>query len=417
MKNNFDRRFFLKASGVCMALPFMASLKGQTTKTGSQFPNRMVFVDVSLGLEASGFFPKQTGHNYQSPDLLKPLSKLKDKFTVLSNIEHIGVTGGHEAQPALLSGVLFEDAKEYREGNISVDMKATEHVGAQTRYPSLHIGIGGGNDRMSWSKRGNAVPMVKNLNELFNMLFVNDSAATKRQRQRALNENDSVIDVILAQSKEINRGLDTEDKAKLDEYLTSVRETEKKLQVQKGWIQKLKPEMKAPQNMEGSIFTNIETQYSIYYDLVLMALKTDSSRIVSMQFPNTPGAIKLPGVETGYHLLSHHGKDKDRLRQLRIVEKYHTAQLSKFLTKLQNTKEGDSNLLEKTSVFMGSSMGNASSHSNRQLPALIAGGGLKHAGHMRLPKLTPLCNLYLTMLQNFGMELEQFGPSTGTINI
>ena len=237
MKNNFDRRFFLKASGVCMALPFMASLKGQTTKTGSQSPNRMVFVDVSLGLEASGFFPKQTGHNYQSPDLLKPLSKLKDKFTVLSNIEHIGVTGGHEAQQALLSGVLFEDAKEYREGNISVDMKATEHVGAQTRYPSLHIGIGGGNDRMSWSKRGNAVPMVKNLNELFNMLFVNDSAATKRQRQRALNENDSVIDVILAQSKEINQGLDTEDKAKLDEYLTSVRETEKKLQVQKGWIQ------------------------------------------------------------------------------------------------------------------------------------------------------------------------------------
>ena len=417
MKNNFDRRFFLKASGVCMALPFMPSLKGQTSKTRSQSPNRMVFVDVSLGLEASGFFPKQTGHNYQTPDLLKPLSKLKDKFTVLSNIEHIGVSGGHEAQPTFLSGVLFEDAKEHKEGNISVDMKATEHVGAKTRYPSLHIGIGGGNDRMSWSKRGNAVPMVKDLNKLFKMLFVNDSAAVKHQRQRALNENDSVIDVILAQSKEINRGLDTEDKDKLDEYLTSVRETEKKLQVQKGWINKLKPKMKAPQNMQGSIFSNIETQYSIYYDLVLMALKTDSSRVVSLQFPASAGAIKLPGVETGYHLLSHHGKDADRLRQLRIVEKYHTEQLAVFLSKLQNTKEGDSNLLEKTSVFMGSSMGNASSHSNRQLPALIAGGGLKHAGHMRLPKLTPLCNLYLTMLQNFGMELEQFGPSTGTINI
>ena len=100
-----------------------------------------------------------------------------------------------------------------------------------------------------------------------------------------------------------------------------------------------------------------------------------------------------------------------------LFEKYHTEQLAVFLSKLQNTKEGDSNLLEKTSVFMGSSMGNASSHSNRQLPALIAGGGLKHAGHMRLPKLTPLCNLYLTMLQNFGMEVEQFGPSTGTVNI
>ena len=398
-----------------MALPWMPSLKAQAKGSGS--PARMVFVDLSLGLEAEAFFPKNTGKDYTLSPTLKPLESLKEKFTVLSNVEHIGVTGGHRAQHALLSGVLLSDAPKYTEGNITIDMKAAEFIGVKTRYPSLHLGIGSGNNRMSWTRNGNSVPMVSKLDQIFRMLFVNESARVKTQRERALNENSSVIDAILAQSKGINRGLDSEDKDKLDEYMTSVRETEKKLQAQRDWINKPKPGMKEPKEMRGSIYADADAIYSTYYDLVLMALKTDSTRIVSMQFPGGGAAVKLPGVDTGYHLLSHHGKDPDRLKQLRIVEKFHIQQLSKFLIKLQETKEGGSNLLERTQVFMGAAMGNASSHSNRQLPAIIAGGGLKHAGHIKMPKLTQLSNLYVTMLQKFGMEVEKFGPSTGKIDI
>ena len=414
--NNFDRRSFLKTAGICMALPYMPSLIGQTSRNSEVSPNRMLFFDVWLGLEASAFFPKNSGKDYTLSPTLSPLKNHKNNFTVFSNVEHINVTGGHRAQHALLSGVLLSDASKYSEGNITADIKAAEHVGVKTRYPSLHIGIQSGNNRMSWTRNGNSVPMVTSLSSLFKMLFIDDSKGEKARKNRALAENSSVIDVIMAQSKHVEKRLDKEDKNKLDEYLTSVRETERKLQTQQDWINKPKPKVKAPENMGGNIYKDTAETYETYYDLVLMALKTDSSRVVSMQFPGGGAPIALDGVDTGYHLLSHHGKDPERLKQLHIIEKYHMEQLAKFMTKLQETKEAGSNLLEKTSIFMSGCMGNASSHSNRRLPALLAGGGFKHQGHMKMPKLTEMTNIYVTMLQKFGMEIDKLGPSTGVIS-
>ena len=414
--NNFDRRSFLKTAGVCMALPYMPSLIGQTKKGSDVSPDRLLFFDVWLGLEAGAFFPKTSGKDYQLSPTLSPLKDHKKNFTVFSNVEHLSVVGGHRAQHALLSGVLLSKAAQYKEGNITADMKAAEHVGVKTRYSSLHIGINSGNNRMSWTRNGNSVPMVTKLEQLFKMLFVDDSSSVKARKNRALAENSSVIDVIMTQSKSIDKKLDKEDSQKLDEYLTSVRETEKKLQSQRDWIHRKKPNVKRPKDMGGSIYKETATVYEMYYDLVLMALKTDSSRVVSMQFPGGGAPISLPGVDTGYHLLSHHGKDPERLKQLHIVEKHHMEQLAKFMTKLQNTKEAGSNLLDKTSIFMSGCMGNASSHSNRRLPALLAGGGYKHQGHMKMSKLTEMTNIYLTMLQKFGMEIDQFGPSTGIIS-
>lgn len=414
--NKFDRRSFLKSAGICMALPYMPSLIGQTVKGSDVSPNRMLFFDVWLGLEAGAFFPKDEGKNYTLSPTLKPLAPLKDQFTVFSNVEHIHVNGGHRSQHALLSGVLLSDAAKYPEGNITADMKASEHVGVKTRYSSLHIGINSGNNRMSWTRNGNSVPMVTKLNDLFKMLFVDDSNTVKARKNRALAENSSVIDVIMHQAKGVDKQLDKEDKDKLDEYLTSVRETEKKLQIKRDWVDRPKPKVKAPKELGGSIYKETEQVYETYYDLVLLALKTDSSRIVSMQFPGGGAPVSLAGVDTGYHLLSHHGKDPERLRQLHIIEQHHMYQLGKFMTKLQNTKEGDSNLLDKTAIFMSGCMGNASSHSNRRLPALLAGGGFKHQGHLKMKQTTEMTNIYVTMLQNFGMEIDKIGPSTGTVS-
>ncbi|MCM8542584.1 MAG: DUF1552 domain-containing protein [Lentisphaeraceae bacterium] len=414
--NNFDRRSFLKTAGICLALPYMPSLIGQTKRDSDVSPNRLLFFDVWLGLEASAFFPKNEGKNYTLSPTLKPLEPLKDKFTVFSNVEHIHVNGGHRSQHALLSGVMLSDAAQFAEGNITADIKASEHVGVKTRYSSLHIGIHSGNNRMSWTRNGNSVPMVTKLNDLFRMLFVDDSKSVKARNNRALAENSSVIDVIMNQAKGVNKQLDKEDKEKLDEYLTSVRETEKKLQTKRDWIDKPKPEVKAPKDLGGSIYKDTEQVYETYYDLVLMALKTDSSRVVSMQFPGGGAPVSLPGIDTGYHLLSHHGKDPERLKQLHIIEQHHMYQLGKFMMKLQNIKEGNSNLLDKTSIFMSGCMGNASSHSNRRLPALLAGGGFKHQGHMKMKQTTEMTNIYVTMLQKFGMNIDKIGPSTGNLN-
>lgn len=399
-----------------MALPYMPSLVGQSKKDSNVSPDRLLFFDVWLGLEAGAFFPKTSGKDYQLSPTLSPLKSHKSNFTVFSNVEHISVNGGHRAQHALLSGVHLSKASQYKEGNITADIKAAEHVGVKTRYSSLHIGINSGNNRMSWTRNGNSVPMVTKLDQLFNMLFVDDSSSVKARKNRALAENSSVIDVIMAQSKNIDKKLDKEDSEKLDEYLSSVRETEKKLQTQRDWINKPKPQAKRPKDLGNNIYKDTEQVYETYYDLVLLALKTDSSRVVSMQFPGGGAPISLPGVDTGYHLLSHHGKDPERLKQLHIVEKHHIEQLARFMTKLQDTKEAGSSLLDKTAIFMSGCMGNASSHSNRQLPAILAGGGFKHQGHMKMPKLTEMTNIYLTMLQKFGLEIDEFGPSTGIVS-
>ncbi|MCH2208451.1 MAG: DUF1552 domain-containing protein [Lentisphaerales bacterium] len=417
MQKNLDRRSFLKASGVCMTLPFMPSLLGQSVKGGNGLPKRMVFIDVALGMEASAFFPKQTGKDCKLHGSLTPLEKMRGQFTVLSNVEHIGMAGGHRAQHALLSGVLLSDAAKFREGNLTVDMKAAEHVGIKTRFPSLHFGVAGANNRMSWTRNGNSVPMISDLNQIFKMLFVDDSEKQKQRRQTFLHENNSIIDAVLGQSKSVAQGLDKEDKNKLDEYLSSVRETEKNLQAQKAWINKPKPKVQEPGDFSGRFYAEPEKLYPLYYDLILLALKTDSSRIASLQITGAGGAIQLPGVDVGYHLLSHHGKDEERLKQLHIVEKHHMKELSRFMQKLQSIKEADSNLLDKTAIFFGGCMGNGSSHSNRQLPVLLAGGGFNHQTHKKMPQRTQLNNLYVSMLQNFGMEVDQFGPSNGTLTL
>ncbi len=414
---NLDRRFFLKGAGACLALPFLPSLKGQTKNNNTSNPKRMVFIDVALGFEPGNFFPKDSGKNYTLSPTLEPLKNFKDKFTVFSNIEHIGMNGGHRAQHALLSGVLVNDAAKFPERNISADIKATELVGVKTRYSSLCMAFGSGDNRLSWSKSGNALPMIETPNEIFKMLFVDDPLSVKNQQKKSLDESKSVLDAVLLQANQLTQNLNAEDKAKMDEYLTSVRETEQKLHLQKAWIDLPKPKVKAFDPIKGNIYANIEEAYQVYYDLILLALKTDSTRIISVVFPPTGSVLKLPEISTGYHLLSHHGKDPERLTQLHLIEKFHMEQLAIFMKKLEDTKEGAGNLLENTSIFMGCSMGNASSHSNRQLPALLAGGNYKHAGHMKMEKLTQLSNLYVTMLQNFGMKIEKFGPSNGRIEI
>jgi hypothetical protein len=416
MKNNFDRRFFLKASGISMALPFMPSLKGQSTPSTDTSPQRMVFIDSSLGMEAEAFFPKQTGSSCQLSKSLEPLESMRNKFTVFSNMEHLGITGGHRAQHALLSGVLLSDAAKFKEGNITVDMKAAESIGTKTRFPSLHFGLGAGNNRMSWTRNGNSVPMITRSQDIFKTLFMEDSPKEKARRKKFLFENSSVIDAILEQSQGIAKGLDKEDKDKLNEYMSSVRETEVQLQAQRNWINQAKPQVDQPKNMSVNIKQDPEAATQLYYDLMYLAIKTDSSRILNLQISGG-SSFYLPEVKVGYHLLSHHGKDQERLKQLHIIEKFHMQQLGKFMKKLASTEEAGSTLLDKTAIFFGASMGNASSHSNRRLPALLAGGGFKHQTHMKMPKLTQLNNLYLTMLQNFGLSIDQFGPSTGTLDI
>ena len=427
MKNphqTFSRRTFLRGTGALVALPFLESL-AQPMKaiaaTGAEVePMRMVCVGLEYSMHPAGFFPTETGRNYTMPSLLKPFEGLKEDITIFSSLDHPGIKGGHHATHTYLSGIRSELASAQPEGNISLDQKAAEFVGSNTRYPSLQLNTGGGSfgGGISWTRNGVAIPPVPNLQSMFDALFTETPESQKKRLAESYKLNTSILDVVREDAQALQKHLGKNDLEKLDEYFTSVREVEKRLSMSEAWLNKAKPvvDYKLPNPIPTALYDEVP----LYFDLMKLALQTDSARILTYNIVGWSGSSGLAGVTKGYHDLTHHGKDPDKLRQLAIIESFYATQFARFLEALKSLQvSSDESLLDKSMVLFGSGLGNASSHSNRDLPLMLAGGGFKHGEHKDYPKdgnkQTPLCNLYVSMLQKFGMEIDQFGTSTGTL--
>ncbi len=337
---------------------------------------------------------------------LAPLQSFRENFTVFSHLDH-GAKGGHGAVHAFLTGVKKEESAGFPERNISIDQVAAEHVGSATRYPSITAGIGEGTD-MCWNRAGVRLPPVNNPARLFEALFVVPNAAAKASERERLSHRASVLDALRESAKQLGGHLDAADRGKLDQYLTSVRDVERRLQMSETWLNKPKPKspIDAVQDEERQ---QIE-ELPLFFDLMTLALQTDSTRVATFEIPL---GFHTQDLDVGsYHGLSHHSKQEGLLTQLQVVEKYLMTQFAHLFEKLKEV-----GLMDSTLVVIGSGMGNASSHSNRDLPVILAGGGLKHQGHLVCPaaesKRVPLSNLWLSALQWFGVERERFGRSTG----
>lgn len=427
MKKQFDfrwaqklgRRSFLMGAGASIALPFLESNASQNAPhsklKNSEHKMRMVCIGLEYGLYPTHFFPESTGRSYVMPELLKPLTSLKEDFTVFSNLDHPGITGGHFATHTFLSGIKSNNAKAHPEGNITVDQKAAEFIGAQTRYPSMQISLGGGG--ISWTRNGVKIPPMTKLQTIFDALFVETPMSKKRRVTESFKLNGSILDLVKEDALALKQRSSRNDLEKLDEYFTSIREVEIRLQQSEAWLEKAKPKTnyELPRS-SGSFYREVP----VFYDLMKLALETDSTRVLSLGINGWRGNSGLPGVTKGYHDITHHGHSEDKLKQLSIIESFHTKQFSRFLEKLKISQaSADSSLLEQTMVLFGSGLGNANSHSNRNLPIVLAGGGFKHGEHRDYANgqgnQTPACNLFVTMLQKFGMELNQFGTSNGSL--
>ena len=416
-----DRRSFLRGVGTAVALPFLESLNvarplQASTGPSVQTPMRMVCIGLNYGLYPGDFFPRKTGRDYVLPTLLQPLSGLRDRFTVFSQLDHPGIKGGHEAVHAYLSGIMSNKAKAMPEGNITVDQKAAEFVGSQTRYPSIPVGIGGGS--MSWTRNSVEIPPISKLQDLFDALFLETPESKKRRLASSFKLNSSILDVVRDDAAALKKRISQSDTEKLDEYFTSIRQVEHRLAQSTAWL--FEPKPKTKYHLPRPIPTDFYHEVPLFYDLMRLALETDSTRVLSCAINGWGGDSGLPGVTQGYHFLTHHGQDETRLKQLSIIETFHTRQFARFLDDLKRSQASSSeSLLEKTIVLFGSGMGNASSHSNRDLPLLLAGGGFRHGEHRAFTKSgnrqTPACNVFVSMLQRFGLEIDQFGTSTGTL--
>ena len=410
-----DRRAFLKAAGVTIALPALESIGASKASTGAQ--KRMVCISSALGMNPESFFPKTFEPGFELSPVLSPLSGLREEFTVFSHVDHPNIYTKHGAMNSLLSGI---DAKRASPGeNRSMDQVAAAHVGYETRFPSVHISLGG-KQGSSWTASGIKVREEEDPLDLFQKLFVNDSEAAKKARAVELDEQGSVLDLVQGQAKRLEKNVNQSDREKLDEYLTAIREAEEKIQGMKRWegIPKSDVDFDDSANAHGNM--DYPTLSPLMFDLLFLAIQSDTSRVFTAGFGMHNHAIEIDGVKDGYHGLTHHGNRPDRLTQLRIIETFYIAQMARFIERLKDSKTDSGNLLDDTMVFFGSGLGDAARHSNRNLPVVLAGGGFRHGTHIdgRQPNgsQTPLNNLYTTMLQNFGVEINRFNNATGTFN-
>ena len=414
---HIDRRRFLRGlGGSFLALPLLET----TAVANSVIPKRITATGIFYGLVPQHFHPAEEGSNFQTPRLLKPLEPFRKDYTVFSGLDH-NLGGGHNATKFFLTGIPSTQSKGFAEANVSIDQKAALQVEGKTRFPSLTLNVEGGNEHtLSWTRNGTPVQPINSLSRLHQMLFRKDDAATLTQAERDLADKRSVLDLVRGQANSFKKGLGKEDKEKLDQYFTSVRELESRIEQAKLWLGKEKPETNyaLPRRVDS---LTLKDRTPIYYDLMQLALQTDSTRVITLAFTELGRESGgLPGVSRGYHALSHHGQVRDAIEELTIIESFHLSQFSRFLRKLKEVKEPNGKtLLDNTMALLGSGMSNANSHSNRDLPVILAGGGFKHGSHKHYARQgrssVPLCNLFLSMLQNFGLEIDRFNTSSGTL--
>lgn len=412
-----DRRTFLRAAGVSLALPCLNAFSMARAATdAAQLRRRMVCICTPLGLIPANFFPEKAGKDYELTPYLELLKDYREDFTVISGLMHAGTSSGfaHQATASFLTGIPGAGRPGFRNA-ISIDQFAADHIGGQTRFPTLTLsgeGLG-----LSWTRTGAQVPAANSPSRVFARLFLEGRADEVQAQVRRLEDGRSILDDVRDQAKTLRSDLGSDDREKLDEYLTSVRELEQRLLKDEGWIKTPKPKVNVepPQDIPNQADLIGRTQ--LLFDLTHLALQTDSTRLITIMLAGSTYAPPIQGVNLGHHDLSHHGKDPGKLDQLKIVEQETMKTVRDLLAKLKQTQEDDASLLDRTTVFLGSNLGDGSSHSVKNLPVLLAGGGFRHGQHLAFDadNPPPLCNLYVSMLQRLGIETDKFATSTGTL--
>ena len=418
-----SRRRILRGAGTALALPILPSIapQGASASERRSFPEsdgkprRMVFICNNLGLHMPNFVPTQTGFGYKPSLYLDVMGKLREKLTVFSGISHPHVDGGHAAEKSFLTAAPHPGSGSFR-NSISVDQLVAESIGSQTRISSLVLSANGGGS-LSWTRSGVPIPGETLPSKVFRRLFTPGSAEEVKQQVTRLRQGASVMDMVLGEARSLRKEMSRDDRQKFDEYTDSVREVEHEMIRQQEWERKPKPKVnaKVPKDIRDQADTVGRSK--LMYDLIALALQTDSTRLATVMSVGFFAVPPIDGVTEGYHTLSHHGKNKQKLAQLAIIEKQHMGILRDFLAKLEHTTEEDDTLLDRTMVLFGSDMGNASSHDTTNVPIVLAGGGFKHGQHLAFDTQNnePLSNVYVSMLQRMGLPVERFGTSTGTI--
>lgn len=401
-----SRRTFLRGAGITLSLPWLEAMSVHSRAASSagaisagETPKRAIFTMWGLGLNGRDFTPKDTGSDFTLSPILKPLEACRRDLSVISGLK-LTHSGGHGGDRTFLTGTNTHQAG--CKLRVSCDQELAEAIGKATRYPSLVLGIkrgtGVGNaqdNTLSWTKNGTPIPAENRPHVLFDQLFRPDTSESLSQREGEFARRTSVLDSVREEAKKLATGLGKVDRAKLDEYLTGIRDLEKRMQEEKSWLHKPKPEVAAidfgsEQGLDPEKSSLDYRRYQrLMFDVIALALQTDSTRVISyqprMDNSDGTGAYKALGNPYGYHEMTHHGEDPDKLKWFTQSDIWYMEEWAYFLGKLKSIREGQSTLLDHCLVAYGSTGGSINAHDNHHLPVMLAGGaklGVKHQGHI-----------------------------------
>jgi hypothetical protein len=364
------------------------------------------------------FFPKGEGRNYELSNHLEKIAAHRDQFTVFSGLSHPGVDGGHRADKSFLTAAPHPGRASFR-NTISLDQLIANEVGHETRFRSLSLSI---NDprSLSYTQAGVEIPTIKSASELYKKMFLQGDQKAMREQVERLKRRGSILDLVMGQTSDLNKRVSGSDRERIDQFQTAVRSLEQRMTEAQAWERLPKPKVDEELPDYPSDKKQFFEMIRMMNDMSRLALQTDSTRVITLFL----GSVRTPGVNLddgrsigGYHNISHHGKDANKLKQLAEIEVGQMELLNDLLQDLKDVEEADGTLLDHTMLLYGCHMGDANIHNNVNLPVILAGGGFQHGQHLKFNNQinSPLCNVFVSMLQKMGLENDRFASSTGTL--
>ena len=419
MHQPFSRRAALKASGVAIALPLLESMSSAIGGTEIPTAKRMVLICNTLGLYSPALYPEKTGRNYKSTEYLSLLKDHREKFTLISGLSHPDQNGKqpHDTEMTWLTAARNPGLAGFK-NSISVDQYAASKLGQVTRFRSIALST---NLQKSQSYDSNGVMLSAEHkpSKVFERLFFDGSPTQINRNRQGLAEGRSILDFVRDQAQSLKRRTSRNDHRQLDEYFDAIRKAESELIESEAWLDRPKPKVKIAQPKDIADPRDLIGRTKSLFNLMPLILQTDSSRIITLVIQDHGVVPKIKGVNAEHHNLSHHGQDPEKIAQLKIIERQLLECFAQFLSRMSQPLEAGRSLLKNTSVLFGSNLGNANAHDPTNLPVLLAGGGYEHGKYVAQSKTdnVPLCNLFVNLLNNVGVEAEKFGTSTGTLEI
>jgi hypothetical protein len=435
---SFSRRTFLRGVGATIALPLFESLLPVRAASAVRPPKRMACLYFPNGVWPAAWVPKKTGTDFELPFALTPLEKLKQDVIVLSGLDKAQSRDGdgHYAKTAnFLTGLHVQKTigKDINVGGVSVDQVVAQKFGDQTPLPSLELGIDpviSGTDSVvgytrlygsyiSWRTAG--APLAKEINPrmVYERLFGGKDAAS-----RGRDDDRSLLDLTLEDARNLRGRLGRDDLFKLDEYLDAIRAVERHLEFAskpdpRPWKPAVAADAATPP--AAGIPREHREHVKLMLDLMVLAFWSDSTRVITFMFANDVSNKNfsfVEGVRGSHHDMSHHSNEPRKIEQYQRINRWHVEQFAYLLGKLKAIREGEGTLLDNAMVMFGSSLSDGNRHDPNNLPILLggrAGGALSTGRHLASPKNTPLCNLYMSMLQRMDLPVRRFGDSTGPL--